>query len=137
MTRRSSRRAEGERGETLVEVLIALGILGIAFVAILAGMATSINLSGRQRGQANADVVLVSAAESVKSQQYVACATASTYPASGVTLPSGWTAVERRGLRVEVLGRHHMVRNLSSAGSERPARHDHRDRARRALVGVD
>jgi type II secretory pathway pseudopilin PulG len=82
-----------ERGDTLVEVLITITIVGIAFTGILAGLATAINLSGRHRGQANADVVLVSAAESVKNQAYTQCASTSSYnPASGVTLPSGWSA---------------------------------------------
>lgn len=84
-------KVRGERGDTLIEILVAVSILGIAFVAILAGLGTAINLSGRQRGQANADVVLVSAADSVKNQTYVSCA--STYsPSSGVTLPTGWSA---------------------------------------------
>ena len=84
-----------ERGETLVEVLITITIVGIAFTGILAGLATAINLSGRHRGQANADVVLVSAAESVKSQAYAPCpgvTTTSYNPTQGVTLPSGWAA---------------------------------------------
>jgi type II secretory pathway pseudopilin PulG len=87
---RSVRDVDHERGDTLIEVLIAVTILGIAFVAILAGLATTINLSGRQRGQANASVVLVSAADSVKNQAYVDCAT-SYSASSGVTLPAGWS----------------------------------------------
>lgn len=91
----SAARLGDERGDTLVEILVAVAILGIAFVGILAGLATAISLSGRQRGQASADIVLVSAADSVKSQTYVSCPTASaaSYSAtSGVTLPTGWSA---------------------------------------------
>jgi type II secretory pathway pseudopilin PulG len=91
--RRLRSRLGRERGDTLVEVLITITIVGIAFTGILAGLATAINLSGRHRGQANADVVLVSAAESVKNQAYTQCASTSSYSAtSGVTLPSGWVA---------------------------------------------
>jgi len=93
--RRLRKRCRRERGETLVEVLITITIVGIAFTGILAGLATAINLSGRHRGQANADVVLVSAAESVKNQAYVPCPSVSTSsytPTQGVTLPSGWSA---------------------------------------------
>ena len=92
---RGARRARGERGDTLIEVLITISIMGIAFTGLLAGLATAIRLSGIHRGQANAAVVLVSAADSVKNQSYVACpsVTTSSYnPTSGVTLPSGWSS---------------------------------------------
>lgn len=95
MIRRTARRAERERGDTLIEVLMAVSILGVAFVGIMAGLGTSINLSGRQRGTANATVAIVAAAEAVKSRTYVACptASASSYsPTTGVTLPPGWVA---------------------------------------------
>jgi Tfp pilus assembly protein PilV len=90
-----ARRLHGEGGDTLVEVLMAVVVVGIAFVGILMGLGTSIRLSGTHRGQSSADVVLVSAADSVKSQTYVPCpgVTTSSYnPTSGVTLPSGWSA---------------------------------------------
>lgn len=88
-------RFESERGDTLVEVMITIVIAGIAFVSLLTGLATAIRLSGTHRGQANANVVLVSAADSVKSQTYVGCpaVTTSSYnPTQGVTLPSGWSS---------------------------------------------
>lgn len=91
-------RLKDERGETLAELLMTIVIMGIAFVSILGGLGTAIALSGVHRGQANADVTLVSAADAVKSNTlnpYVACpsVTTSSYnPTSGVTLPSGWSA---------------------------------------------
>ena len=84
-----------QRGDTLVEILMTIVIIGIAFTGILAGLATSSRMSGIHKQQANADVVLTSAAESVKKQTYVACplvALTSYSPTSGVTLPSGWSA---------------------------------------------
>ena len=89
------RRSEGERGDTLAEVLMTVVIVGIAFTGILAGLGTAINLSGIDRSDANLRTVIVSASESVKQQTYVPCpgATTSSYdPTSGVTLPSGWSA---------------------------------------------
>ena len=74
---------------------MTITILGIAFAGILAGLGTAINLSATHRGQADADVVLVSAADSVKSQTYVPCpgVTTSSYdPSQGVSLPAGWSA---------------------------------------------
>jgi type II secretory pathway pseudopilin PulG len=94
MSIRNVRRVRSERGDTLVEVLIAIAVVGISSTALLAGLATAINLSGTHRGQANADVVLVSAADSVKNQTYVACpsvSTASYNPTQGVSLPAGWS----------------------------------------------
>ena len=44
-----------ERGDTLMEVLIALTILGIAGVALLAGFATAITSSGEHRSLASLD----------------------------------------------------------------------------------
>ncbi len=90
-----ARRVDGERGDTLVEVMTTVAIVGIAFTGILTGLATAINLSGIDRGDANLRTVLVSATESVKSQAYVSCpgANGNSYnPTSGVTLPSGWSA---------------------------------------------
>ena len=88
-------RARSERGDTLIEVLIAITVVGISSTALLAGLATAINLSATHRGQADADVVLVSAADSVKNQTYVACpgvSTSSYNPTLGVSLPSGWSS---------------------------------------------
>ncbi len=47
--------ARSERGDTLIEVLLALGILGIAGVALLAGFATAITSSGEHRNFASLD----------------------------------------------------------------------------------
>ena len=71
----------GAPGFTLVEVLVALMILGITFGAVLGGMATSINTSDLHRQQAQVQAVLASAVEKVKSPETdrVACATPATY----------------------------------------------------------
>jgi prepilin-type N-terminal cleavage/methylation domain-containing protein len=93
-TPRHADESDRDRGDTLIEVLVAVTILGIAFVAVLAGLATSINLSDRHRAQTSAGIVVVSAADSVKNQAYVACpsATTASYSASsGVILPARWT----------------------------------------------
>ena len=44
-----------EQGDTLIEVLLALIILGIASVALLAGFATSIGASAEHRNLASLD----------------------------------------------------------------------------------
>lgn len=54
-----------ETGASLIEVLVAIVILGTAFAAILGGMATSILTSDIHRKEASANTVLVSAAEAI------------------------------------------------------------------------
>ena len=94
MTRFRPRRDEA--GTTLVEVLMTVAILGIAVVAIVAAMGTSIIGTDHHRKQAQAQTVLLSATDAVKSQTanpYQPCATTGSYSAgSNVTLPAGWTA---------------------------------------------
>lgn len=88
--------ARSEAGTTLVELLVTVAIMGIAVVSIVAAMGTSILGTDHHRKQAQAQTVLLSAIDAVKSQStnaYQSCATAATYaPAAGVTLPAGWTA---------------------------------------------
>lgn len=59
--------ARSEGGFTLVEVLISVVILGLAFSAVLGGMATSIQATDQHRQQAQVQAVLASAVEKVKS----------------------------------------------------------------------
>jgi type II secretory pathway pseudopilin PulG len=85
-----ARRCRGEAGETLVELLITVSILGIAVVALLFGLATAVRLSGSHRTQANAEVIAAGGAESVKKQPYQDCP--SSYTATDdVNVPSGWS----------------------------------------------
>lgn len=77
-------RAVPEGGFALVEVLVALVILGITFGAVLGGMATSINTSDLHRQQAQVQAVVTSAVERVKSPELarVPCATPAAYVAA-------------------------------------------------------
>lgn len=87
-------------GFTLVEVLIALAILGISFAALLGGMQASILGSDTHRQYASAGAVLLQAAEAVKDdnrnpfRSCVQIAGGATYnPYTGVAdLPAGWAA---------------------------------------------
>lgn len=84
---------DGERGETLLELVIAVAILGVAMVAILGGLFTSILVSGLHRDQANAGEYIRDYAEAIENKiaggSYVACAT--NY-SPGYTPPAGYTA---------------------------------------------
>lgn len=87
MSRRPSA-LHDERGETLVEVLVALVILGIAAVAILAGLQLSVTTSDIHRKQTTGGAYARSYAEAIEryvaAGNYVKCAPAGTYTPSVV-----------------------------------------------------
>lgn len=86
-----------ERGETLIELVVAIAILGIAAVAIIGALMMSIRSSVVHRNDASGDAYVRSFAEAI--QTYVdanniqPCATAaSTYRSVPVTdLPAGYS----------------------------------------------
>ena len=100
---RTHRRQQGERGETLIEVLLALLVVGIGAVAILLAFTSTIIGSSEYRTLATVDTVLRSAAESATSQiqqqpasAWANCSdtsvTAVVFTAStGYALPAGYT----------------------------------------------
>lgn len=102
---RPERQDRDERGETLVELLVAMAILGIAVVAIVAGLATSVLVSDVHRKQAEAGVLVrdyaaaLQAAVVTSQAGYVSCGTPASYApsvpavaATGLSIPSGYTA---------------------------------------------
>jgi len=75
-----------EAGDTLIEVLVAVVIMGIAFVIIVGGIATAIMGSDLQKQQAGADLALRTAAERISEElAYQPCAT--TYSPSSGPIP--------------------------------------------------
>lgn len=86
-----------DAGFSLVEVLIAVAIMGIAMVAVLGALGTQISGVRVHRNQSDANTVVVSAAERVKDPSlaaYAPCSDGSTYAtvARAVTPPADWTA---------------------------------------------
>ncbi len=98
-SRAPDRSRSSEAGDTLVEVLLAIVILGIASVAILLAFATSISGSAEHRTQTTADTVLRTAAEKsialVQQQPSTAWGLCPNNPYSwlqtSVTLAAGYT----------------------------------------------
>jgi type II secretory pathway pseudopilin PulG len=89
-----------EAGESLVELMITIAIMGVAMVAVLGGIWTSIRVADYHRKTANADVVLRNFAEVLQASsgayQYIPCATLSgalAYPPYTPLAPnSGYAA---------------------------------------------
>jgi prepilin-type N-terminal cleavage/methylation domain-containing protein len=80
----------GDDGVTLVELIISIAILGIAFVAILGGMFTLQTTSTYHTRQADGANGIRQYAEVVSALPYQTCP--ATYVAAGFTPPAGWTA---------------------------------------------
>ncbi len=84
----------GDRGETLIELLITIAIMGIAVVAILGAVLTAVGASSLHRSQVTAVNDLRSAAETLSrtaATGYTPCATSAQVatglpPGGGVTV---------------------------------------------------
>jgi type II secretory pathway pseudopilin PulG len=89
-------RLSGDDGTTLLEVLMAVVILGLAGAAILGGLLATVQGTDLHRKQTHAEAALVSAVEALKdaSVPSIPCAapTAASYLAAArsATLPAGW-----------------------------------------------
>ena len=87
-----------DRGDTLIEVVVGVLIMGIAMAAIFGGLLTAVNLSAYHRSQSTAGVAVRDYSEAILTYVtgggYVGCASASTYGPStvGYTAPTGATA---------------------------------------------
>lgn len=81
----------GDEGMTLVEILVAVAILGVAVTAILTGMMTSLLTSDIHRKQATAETIMRGYAEAARqaaTSGYSSCATTYTIPFAP---PAGYT----------------------------------------------
>jgi Tfp pilus assembly protein PilV len=85
-TRRRAGHTEPEAGDTLVEILIALVVIGITVTAILGAFATTISATAEQRNLASADAFMRSFVDTATYEislsttpAFVACASSNAY----------------------------------------------------------
>lgn len=94
MSRFALGRLRTERGDTLVEILVTVVIMGIAITAIVGGVATSIFMTTFHRQEASEQTLLRSYADAVESNRsWAGCSstTANYSPGSvGFTIPSSY-----------------------------------------------
>ena len=108
-----TRAVRDEAGETLIEIVIAIGVLAIAVTGLLDGLITSWGASSEHRNISTADTILRTYAEEAKyeiqlqaSPWYQDCATVTNSPAAynghqlpaPANLPSGWTQPYIQGM---------------------------------------
>jgi Tfp pilus assembly protein PilV len=97
--RRTRRRRQNERGESLIEILIALSIVSLGVIGILTAIGSTSRLSGVSREGSHADQLLVRYAENLIAAPYATCSSgvapygaAATSAIPSTNLPDGITA---------------------------------------------
>lgn len=90
-------RVRDERGETLMELMITILVIGVGMVAIVGMMGGSVVASDTHRQLASAEVIVRDFGEAIKEKAagnagatYVACPTATDLTPSGFTVPTNW-----------------------------------------------
>jgi len=98
VTRNTPANRDLERGETLVELLLAIVILGLAGLAVLGGMGTSIIVSDAHRKETVSGAAVRAYAEQLQTKVaasgYVSCAAPGSYASAavGYAPPAGYAA---------------------------------------------
>jgi type II secretory pathway pseudopilin PulG len=89
---RSAGARTGEEGETLVEIMAAVILMGTAVVAIMSGLYTAVVSSDLHRRQTRAASEVTNVVEALNRADYVPCTSGvPNYAAALPALPSGYT----------------------------------------------
>lgn len=73
MTAKERRGRRGEAGDTLIELVVTVVLMGLAIVGIIAGIGSAVSLSETHRSQADVSAALTSASEFLKAEPYQNC----------------------------------------------------------------
>ena len=84
---RGDERFCGDRGDTLLEVVIAVVIMGAVFSVFFGAMSTGSTAAAAQRNYVTGDALLRDYAEAAKSAARAECATSTTYTTTTTTVP--------------------------------------------------
>lgn len=91
----------GDAGESLVELLVSIAVIGLAVTALLGAVGTAVDSSRQHQDTARGQAILRSWGETLSHPQdsgsgyvYTPCASAAAFPpaSDSVTVPAGWTA---------------------------------------------
>ena len=82
-------RRYADDGSSLVDILLAVAIMGVAMATVVGAMMTASQGADVSRRTAEAQLLTRSYAEAVAADPYADCAT--TYAATGFTLPAGYS----------------------------------------------
>ena len=94
---RAGRCGRGDRGDTLIEVLLSIVIIGAIFGAFFAAITTSSSTSTAHRNFVTADALLRDYAETAKAAARTDCPSSTTYTTTTTSLPSGFTVANGSG----------------------------------------
>jgi prepilin-type N-terminal cleavage/methylation domain-containing protein len=86
----ATRSRAGDAGVTLIELLMSVAILGVAFVVIVGGMFTFVRGASAHQTQSNVGLYARQYADALTATAYVTTCP-STYAAVGYTPPAGYT----------------------------------------------
>ena len=94
---RAPRQTRGDRGDTLLEILLAVVIIGAIFSAFFVAISTSTSASTAHRNFVTADTLLRDYAEAAKAAARADCPTSTTYTTTTTTPPTGFTVANGTG----------------------------------------
>lgn len=91
----------GERGETLIELMATVMLMGVSIVALVAALLGVMTTAAENRRATRAANEAVNVVETLRGVDYVPCATAASYVSSLPAMPRGYAAeiVELRRLQ--------------------------------------
>jgi len=86
-----------DRGDTLIEILMAVVLIGLIFSGFATALATSSTASAEHRNLVTADALLRDYAEGAKAAARAQCPTSRTYTTTTTTLPTGFSVANGNG----------------------------------------